>query len=75
MTTNDGDRIVRRVMPDARERANTCRLNGLDSDRFSAGQDFGQIIIAEIYLGADPLAARAARNELHFLRRYTEGRA
>lgn len=73
MSTNNGDAIVRFVLHDARERANEYRLKGWSCDAFSIGQDFGQLVIADVYLGADKLAVHAARNELHFLRRYTEG--
>lgn len=75
MSTNTGDDIVRHAMSMARRDANRNRLIGFGHSDFSAGHAFGQIVIAEIYLDADPLAVMAARNELHFLRRYTEGRA
>ena len=72
MNADLGNDIVRRVLSCARSEANSRRLRGLDDDRFSRGMGFGKITVASVYLDADPLLAQAARNELHFLRRYTE---
>ena len=75
MSTNDGNRIVRDVLSDARRTANRRRLRGRRENEFLSGVFFGQVIIADVYLRADRLQVMAANNELSFLARYTEGRA
>lgn len=75
MSTNDGNRIVRDVLSDARRTANRRRLRGRRENEFLSGVFFGQVIVADVYLGADRLQVMAANNELRFLTRYTEGRA
>jgi len=71
----EGDRIVRDVLRRARREANKRRERGWAPDDFAIGLDFGQVIIADNYLGADRLLVEGAKNELLFLSRYTEGRA
>lgn len=75
MTPNDGNRIVRDVLSDARRTANRRRLLGMRENEFLSGVFVGQVIVADVYLRADRLQVMAASNELHFLARYTDARA
>jgi len=56
----------------ARRDANTSRLNGYGDDAFARGMYVGQVIVADCWLKADRLLVMAAKNEIHFLRTYTE---
>ena len=69
---NTGDDIVRNALGMARRDANLKRLAGSVDDEFSSGMYIGQVIVADCWLNADPLLVMAAKNEMHFLRTYTE---
>lgn len=65
-----GDRIVSGCLRDAREYTNDARLKGRST--FAAVSHFygllqGKMIVAEVWLDADPLLAQAATNEITFL--------
>ncbi len=68
----DGDFIVRYALGMARRDANWNRLNRTGDNAFSRGMCIGQVIVADNWLNADPLLVMAAKNEIHFLRTYTE---
>ena len=67
-----GNDVVRGALSMARRDANRGRLTGYGDDEFARGMYFGQVIVADCYLDADRLLVMAAKNEMHFLRIYTE---
>jgi len=67
-----GSDVVRNALSMARRDANRGRLTGYGDDEFARGMYVGQVIIADCYLDADRLLVMAAKNEMHFLRIYTE---
>lgn len=75
MSPDEGDRIVLNALSQARGDANSNRLRRFDDNRFYRGVCVGEVIIAKNHLGADPLLAEGAINEIIFLGNYTEGRA
>ena len=69
---SDGDTVVRNALSMARRDANTSRLTGYGDNEFARGMYVGQVIVADCWLHADRLLVMAAKNEMHFLRIYTE---
>ncbi len=69
-----GDTIVRNALATARRNANRRRLRGFGDNAFSEGMCLGKVIIASLYLDADPLLVMAAENEMCFLTYYSESR-
>lgn len=67
-----GNDVVRNALSMARRDANSGRLHGYGDDAFARGMYIGQVIIADNWLNADRLLVMAAKNEIHFLRTYTE---
>ena len=67
-----GNDVVRGALSMARRDANRGRLTGYGDDEFARGMYVGQVIIADCWLDADRLLVMAAKNEIHFLRTYTE---
>ena len=67
-----GNDVVRNALSMARRDANRGRLTGYGDDEFARGMYVGQVIVADCYLDADRLLVMAAKNEMHFLRIYTE---
>lgn len=67
-----GNDVVRGALSMARRDANKGRLRGYGDDEFARGMYVGQVIVADCWLHADPLLVMAAKNEMHFLRTYTE---
>lgn len=67
-----GNDVVRNALSMARRDANSGRLHGIGDDPFSRGMYVGKVIVAEHWLNADPLLTMAARNEIQFLRSYSE---
>lgn len=67
-----GNDVVRGALSMARRGANSGRLHGYGDDEFARGMYLGQVIVADCWLNADPLLVMAAKNEMHFLRTYTE---
>lgn len=67
-----GNDVVRIALGMARSDANRGRLHGIGDNPFSRGMYVGKVIVAECWLNADPLLVMAAKNEMHFLRTYTE---
>lgn len=67
-----GNDVVRCALSMARRDANSGRLHGYGDNEFVRGMYVGQVIVADCWLNADPLLVMAAKNEMHFLRTYTE---
>ena len=67
-----GNDVVRGALSMARRDANSGRLNGYGDNAFARGMYVGQVIVADHWLNADRLLVLAAKNEIHFLRTYTE---
>lgn len=67
-----GNDVVRGALSMARCDANSGRLHGYGDNAFARGMCVGQVIVADCWLNADRLLVMAAKNEIHFLRTYTE---
>lgn len=67
-----GNDVVRHALSMARRDANSGRLHGYGDNAFARGMYVGQVIVADCWLDADRLLVMAAKNEIHFLRTYTE---
>lgn len=67
MASNRGNDAVRGILRGVRVHANTRRLCGGQPSEFMQGLYIGQIIMAAVYLDADPIAVQAAENEASFL--------
>lgn len=65
--TGMGNHIVEDALRHARSQALICREYGRPLDRMQVGMALGEIIIAAVYLQADPVVVQAAKNEVHFL--------
>ena len=67
----DADSAVRFALNSAREAANRMRLGRTDPHGWLAGYEFGnacgQLLVAQHDMGADPILAQAAWNEINFL--------
>jgi len=67
-----GNDVVRNALSMARRDANSGRLHGYSYDAFARGMYVGQVIVADCWLDADRLLVMAAKNEMRFLRTYSE---
>ncbi len=67
-----GNDVVRNALSMARRDADHARLHGYGDNAFARGMYVGQVIVAECWLNADRLLVMAAKNEINFLRTYTE---